>query len=289
MNYITVFTPTFNRGHIIEKLYKSLRNQTCKNFEWIVIDDGSTDNTKEIFREILNQKNDFPIHYYTVKNGGKHRAINKAVNLANGSHMFIVDSDDYIVNDAIETIYNWLEDINDEFAGVSGLRGYDKTTPMGNIDCFINDDFLDKTNIERRYMNSLDDMAEIYRIDILKKFPFIEIEGEKFITESVVWDEIAYNGYKIRWHNKIIYICNYLEDGLTKSGKKIFIENPKGYAYRVLQDIKYNNYNFKKKCIIYYEFYYDMKDRYDLKYIAKLLRINPIFLKIITLYVSNKF
>lgn len=288
MNYITVFTPTFNRGYIIENLYKSLTNQTCNRFEWIVIDDGSADNTEEIFGNILGCENKFPIYYYKFENGGKHRAINKAVKLAKGTHMFIVDSDDYIVEDAIETIYKWLEEINEEFAGVSGLRGYDEKTPMGNIECFKKVSFLDRTNLERKNMNSLNDMAEIYRIDVLRKFPFKEIEGENFITEGTVWDEIAYYGYKIRWYKKIIYICNYLEDGLTNSGKELFINNPKGYAYKVLQDIKFNRYTFKQKCIIYYEFYLDMKKKYSLNDIAKLLNLNLFFLKLIIIYADIK-
>ena len=279
-NFITIFTPTYNRAYIIEKLYESLKSQTNKNFEWLVIDDGSIDNTEKIFNRILQDDNEFNIRYIKVENGGKHRAINKAVKLAKGTYMFIVDSDDYIVDNAINIIYNWIENICGEknFAGVSGLRGFNKDTPMGSIECFGNLNYLDKTNIERKSMNSLWDMAEIYKIDILKKFPFPEVEGENFITEGIVWDRIAHEGYKIRWYNEIIYICKYLDDGLTKTGKQIFIDNPKGYAIKTLQDLRFNNYSLKNRLIKYYE----------LSYIANLLQIPAFFLKFIILYAERK-
>ena len=89
---ITVFTPTYNRGYIISNLYDSLKRQTVKTFEWIVIDDGSTDHTEKLFQNFLKEKNDFSITYKKVPNGGKHRAINKGVSLAKGDLFFIVDS-----------------------------------------------------------------------------------------------------------------------------------------------------------------------------------------------------
>lgn len=288
-NFITVFTSTFNRGFIIERLYNSLKKQTCTNFEWLVIDDGSDDNTENIFDKILKEDNKFDIRYYKTKNGGKHRAINKGVKLSKGSHLFIVDSDDYILEDAIENIYQWLIEINnkEEFAGVSGLRGYDSNTPMDDTSYFNNKIYLDKNNIERKKSMPVWDMAEIYRIDILKMFPFPEIEGENFLSEDVVWDVIAYNGYKLRWYNKIIYICNYLDGGLTKNIYRKILENPKGHALRIKNNMKYNNYSLKEKFIIYYEFYFELKERYSLEYICKVLEIPQFILKII-IYIAER-
>ena len=104
---ITVFTPTFNRGHLIDTLYQSLLKQTNKDFEWIVIDDGSTDRTEAYFTEILAKHNPFEIIYRTQPNGGKHRAINAGVQIAKGELFFIVDSDDYLTEDAIEKLSEW--------------------------------------------------------------------------------------------------------------------------------------------------------------------------------------
>lgn len=102
---ITIFTPTYNRAELLPRLHKSLQEQTNKNFEWIVVDDGSTDNTKEVIENIiLQQENDFPIRYFYKENGGKHTAINRGVREANGDLFFIVDSDDILTFNSVELI-----------------------------------------------------------------------------------------------------------------------------------------------------------------------------------------
>lgn len=111
---ITVFTPTFNRGYIIEKLYESLKNQTFKEFEWLVIDDGSNDNTEEIFDKINKNNDFFKVRYYKKENGGKHRAINQGVELAEGELFFIVDSDDQLTSYALEYIDKWEKSIENK-------------------------------------------------------------------------------------------------------------------------------------------------------------------------------
>ena len=93
---VTIFTSTFNRCHLLGRLYKSLQNQTCKDFEWIVIDDGSTDKTESFVKSLLTESNPFQITYIKKENGGKHRAINDGVKIAKGRLFFIVDSDDYL-------------------------------------------------------------------------------------------------------------------------------------------------------------------------------------------------
>jgi glycosyltransferase involved in cell wall biosynthesis len=227
---ISVFTPTYNRAYRLEKLYESLRSQTSKDFEWIVINDGSKDNTKELFEKWLKEDNDFPIIYKEVPNGGKQRAINKAVYMASSDAFFIVDSDDYLVSDAIEKADKWFEQVanDDAFAGVSGLKAEPDNRPVGGFGSFEGE-YVDCTNLQRHLYNLLDDKAEIYKTSILKKYPFPEFEGETFVPEPVVWDHIARDGYKLRWFNEIIYICEYLPDGLTASSDKKFMENPKGF------------------------------------------------------------
>ena len=89
---ITICTPTYNRGYILEQCYESLKKQTNKEFEWIIIDDGSVDNTDELVKRWLSEENDFNIKYLKTKNGGKHRAINKALDLSKGYLFFIVAS-----------------------------------------------------------------------------------------------------------------------------------------------------------------------------------------------------
>lgn len=98
---ITIFTPTYNRAHLLPRLYESISKQDCMDFEWLVIDDGSTDNTQALFEEWMDQEHPFSIFYQKVKNGGKQRAINQAVSMAKGEYFFIVDSDDALTPDAV--------------------------------------------------------------------------------------------------------------------------------------------------------------------------------------------
>ena len=291
---ITVFTPTYNRGYIIEKLYRSLQKQTFTDFEWLVIDDGSKDHTEELFKEWSAEHNPFVIRYYKVENGGKHRAINKATDLAKGELFFIVDSDDYLVEDALESIIKWEQTLEDKesFCGISGNKGRSRSEYIGTT---FEGEYIDATSLERNQFNITGDKAEVFYTDILKKYKFDEIEGEKFITEATVWDRMAYDGYKIRWFNKTIYICDYLEDGLTKNIQEVFSNNPKGTAIYIKQQIKFYNCNLKGK-LSYYNLYYEfVKSKMSIKQIAKYLEIKTITLltaislvKCKNLFVNNK-
>lgn len=225
-SFISIFTPTYNRKDLIERLYQSLLQQTQKNFEWLVVDDGSTDNTENYFSDLLTKQQPFPIRYIKQENGGKHRAINNGVRNAAGEFFFIVDSDDYLTENAIDKINQWVAtlDSSHKWAGISGLKGYSKDSIVGQHNKAPH---IDAKNNERRKYNLLGDKAEIYLTDVLKQHPFPEILGEKFISEEIVWNAIARDGYYLRWFNEIIYICDYLEGGLTKDNTKDR-NNPQG-------------------------------------------------------------
>lgn len=227
MSLITIFTPTYNRKDLIERLYQSLLSQTQKNFEWLVVDDGSTDNTEKYFSEILSKPQSFPIRYIKQENGGKHRAINNGVKRASGKLFFIVDSDDYLTEKAVEKINQWAATLDNshKWAGIAGLRGLSRNRILGQHNSTSK--FIDAKNSERRKYYLLGDKAEVYFTDILKQYPFPEISGENFISEEIVWNAIARDGYYIRWFNEIIYICSYLEGGLTKDNSKNE-RNPQG-------------------------------------------------------------
>ncbi len=286
---ITVFTPTYNRGYIIENLYRSLQKQSYKNFEWLVIDDGSSDDTEEQFGKWIQENNLFDIRYYKVENGGKHRAINKGTDLTLGELFFIVDSDDSLTEDALETIVRWEKTIinKDEFCGLSGNRG---RNPREIIGTTFEGEYVDATSLERSKLKITGDKAEVFYTHIIKKYKFDEIEGEKFITEATVWDRMAYDGYKIRWFNKTIYICDYLEDGLTQNMAKVFAKNPIGSAIYINQQIKFYNCNFKGK-LSYYNLYYEfVKSELTINQTAKRLGINRLTLLVaITLVKCKKF
>lgn len=238
---ITVLTPTYNRAYILSKLYASLQSQTSKDFEWVVVDDGSSDNTEQLVKGWIEENKLFKIIYKRKKNGGKHRALNYAIGMVQYEYCFIVDSDDYLTTNAIERVQDWIQAIDDDksFAGVSGLRGYIDNGRIGGYPKSKKfRKYIDATNLQRQRFDLGGDKAEVYRTEILRKYPFPEFEGEKFLSEDVVWDAIARDGYKFRWFNEIIYRCEYLNDGLTGLGLKKFSESFEGYTFALRQRIE---------------------------------------------------
>ena len=232
MNYkytFTVFTPTYNRGENLINIYEDLKKQTFDDFEWLIVDDGSTDNTSNIVENFIKD-NLISIKYIKKQNGGKHTAINVGVKNSKGKMLFLADSDDRIINDALQIIYDaWSEVSNkDEFCGVAGLFSYENGEIVGSKfdDRYTEVSF---TDIYKKY-NVTGDKTVTFKTDVMKEFPFPEEEDIKFIMEAVVWDEIS-KKYKIKCVNKVIQIKEYLDDGLTKSS----------YSKRILSGIAYSN------------------------------------------------
>ena len=228
---ITVLTPTFNRGGTLNNLYGSLQKQNVKDYEWLMVDDGSTDNTRSIVEE-MKQTADFPIRYIYKENGGKHTALNAGVQQIISELTFIVDSDDALVPNAIETVleYHRKYGMQDRLCGYSFLRQY----PDGKINgkLFVPDEKIE-TYIECR-INANDtqaDKAEIFYTRCLKEFPFPEYKNEKFLGEDLVWIRMALK-YQMVHINKAIYVGNYLDDGLTKNRRKNNIKSPYGCMER---------------------------------------------------------
>ena len=209
---ITVFTPTYNRAYLLPRLYESLKKQTFNDFEWLIVDDGSTDGTCDLVDGWIEEKL-IDIRYYYQKNGGKHRAINKGALLAKGEWFFIVDSDDYLPDNSLEIAYKWIETIKDDqlFAGVCGV----KKDITEKIRCGFNFEFLDISPLYDSDIRRVD-KAEIFRTSILKEFPFPDIPSEKFCAEELVRNRIGLY-YKLRYFNIIIYYYKYLDDGLSKN------------------------------------------------------------------------
>lgn len=228
---ITILTPTYNRGYILNKAYKSLCRQSCFDFEWIIVDDGSSDETEELVKSWINSSVPFEIIYHKQQNGGKHRAVNNGVRLSKYDYIMILDSDDYLTDDAVEKVHYWISTISNinEIAGVAGFRGYENGT---TIEKKLKQDYIDITTLERKKYKLMSDKVEIYRTEIMRQFPFPEFEEENFLRESASWDRIAKAGYKLRYFNEIIYICEYIEDGLTKNvNNTIYAKNFNGFTY----------------------------------------------------------
>ena len=121
---ITVFTPTYNRAYTLGDLYESLMAQSCFDFEWLIVDDGSTDNTEELVKNWLDNGR-FEVRYIKKPNGGKPSAINCGLEHARGEYFWIIDSDDTATPDGVETCIKWMKSLpkDQKFAGVGGLRG----------------------------------------------------------------------------------------------------------------------------------------------------------------------
>lgn len=230
MREITVFTPTYNRAYIIKNVYNSLVRQTYKDFEWLVIDDGSVDNTSELIQEFIDD-NKIEIYYWKKENGGQHTALNIAIEKARGKLLMIVDSDDYLTDNALERIVYWNNTIKEEkgFAGVSGLRIYPNGKSIGTWK--LKDNFVDATNFEREKLGLMGDKAEAYYTDVLREYyPIPVFEGENDVEKAVLWNRIAYSGLKVRWFNEGIYICEYLEDGMTRNIQANYLKNFQGFT-----------------------------------------------------------
>ena len=166
--------------------------------------------------------------------------------------------------------------MNKEYCGLAGNRGRNEQEIIGET---FTRNYVDATSLERNKYNIKGDKAEVFYTDILQKYKFCEIDGENFMTEATVWERMAYDGYKIRWFNEIIYICDYLEDGLTKNLTKTFSNNPRGTALYIKQQIKFYNYNLKGRLANYHLYYTFVKSNINLKQAAEFLEVKPATLR----------
>ncbi|WP_286420305.1 glycosyltransferase family A protein [Myroides odoratimimus] len=248
-----MFTPTYNRANTLPKLYFSLLKQNYKNFEWVIVDDGSIDDTQEIVKSWIEEKK-INIIYHKKTNGGKHRAINKGLEIANGELFFIVDSDDYLLDSSLSIVDKYYQDIKDDktIIGVTGFRCFPNNQIIGGK--LFPQDVLDSNLIERRQKyNVIADLAHVLKTDIFKQYLFPDIPGENFVAESIVWNRIALD-YKMRYFNEAIYVGGYLEGGLSNNSIKNRRINSKysTLLYKELVDNNVSNIKVKFKAAINY-------------------------------------
>ena len=266
---LTIFTPTYNRAYIIEQLYRSLQRQTCYDFEWLVVDDGSVDDTKSVFAKWVEEEKRFPIRYYQKENGGKHCAINRGLDLAQGELFYIVDSDDYLADDAVEKIIRWSDEATRE-ATYCGFAGNMDSVPQGAMNRKFDGGYFDGTALDR-YGIVDGERAMVFYTDIHRKYYYPEFDNEKFITEAVVWNRMAADGYRIRYYNDIICLFEYQEDGLTKAGNRLFLNNPRGYGLWLCEKAKFQKIGIIGRLKMYYTFTCDLFGKYTGKQIAEYI------------------
>lgn len=228
---LTVFTPIYNRAHIVHRLYESLLRQSNFSFEWLIIDDGSTDNIKEVVSRFSTEN--FKIRYFYKVNGGKHTAYNTALQLANGEYFVCVDSDDILTDHAVQDLTDCLHNLPSE-CGIVAYKSDFNGKMLGTefpslpIETSVYD-LAEKIGCRGEY-------TYIYPTEIVKLAPFPVFEGESFVTESVVYDRID-KLCRIKLLPKNITVCEYQTDGYSASVDKLMKNNPTGYSLYFLQRI----------------------------------------------------
>ena len=246
MKKITILTPSYNRAHTLPALYESLLKQDTDVFEWLIVDDGSTDATRKLV-EGWQGEGKISIRYLHKQNGGKHTALNEGIRLIESELTFIVDSDDWLPENAVEIILQYHE----KYREMEGLCGYSflRFYPDGKVnDAFYpQDEWIDTYVNARINAGIAGDKAEVFFTDVLKRYPFPVYEGEKFVPEDLVWVQMS-GPYKMVHINRCVYISDYLEGGLTRSGKRMKIHSPKAMTERARLYLNDASVNKKMKC-----------------------------------------
>ena len=240
MPLITVITPTYNRAHLLPRLYDSLCRQTFTDFEWIVVDDGSTDDTQEVLAKLsadcyqkvqssrfkVQSNSNHKPQTFKKENGGKHTAVNLGIRYAKGELVFIADSDDMLLPDSLKVVATeWMKvNRNDRIGGIAGLdvnaldgKVIGSGLPKSFIDC-------DAMDIRYKY-HVTGDLKEVFRTSVLREFPFPEIKGERFCPEQLVWFRIAQK-YNLHYLNRPIYLVEYQSNGISAGITKARMHSP---------------------------------------------------------------
>ena len=260
MATLTVFTPTYNRAYVLKQCYDSLYRQTCKDFVWLIVDDGSSDNTKEIVEKWMSNDNGFEIRYVYKQNGGMHTGHNKAYELIDTELNVCIDSDDFMPDDAVELIVNfWEENKDSSYSGIIALDVYKNGQVIGK-------ELPNKksTTLSGYYQNGgQGDKKLIYRTEIINKYPpYPEFEGEKFVPLDYKY-LLADQDYELLIMNKPVCVVEYMEDGSSKNMLRQYYKNPRGFAFMRKVSMKYNTGFLKnfKNCIHYVSSSFISKNR----------------------------
>jgi len=251
MKTLTVFTPAYNRASTIGRTYESLLRQTCKDFEWLVVDDGSKDNTRELV-EGWASEGKIPIHYVYQQNQGMHGAHNTAYANINTELNVCIDSDDYMPDDAVEKIVTfWKENYRDEDKDrIAGIIGLDADT-SGKVIGKEFPDGLKETTLREYYekLGGLGDKKLVYRTEVVRKYPpYPLFEGERYVGLALLYNMID-EDYKLLVCNQIMVNVDYQPDGSSFSMWKQYWNNPKGMAHFRKYDMQHA-YSLKRRFMV---------------------------------------
>ena len=225
---LTVFTPAYNRAHTLVRTYESLKNQDCKDFIWLIIDDGSTDNTSALVNQWQRENCGFEIRYIHKENGGMHTAHNTAYENIDTELNTCIDSDDCMASGAVRKILEKWADVKDK--GYAGIIGLDSDMD-GKI---IGSGFsagLSETTVSGYYAaGGIGDKKMVYRTDIINKYPPYPVFGdEKYFSLGYKYRLIDQD-YKLAVLNDVLVNVDYQPDGSSATMWKQYVKNPKGFA-----------------------------------------------------------
>lgn len=251
MKKLTVFTPTYNRAYCLSKCYDSLKRQTNKDFIWLIIDDGSTDNTKDLVSN-WQTENLIDIQYIWQENQGMHGAHNTAYELIETDLNVCIDSDDYLPDNAVEKILGLWE--REGSGNVSGLIGLDSFTDGTVIGSKLPDNLKTSTLFNLYYKYGVTgDKKLVYRTELTKKFPYPRFENEKYVGLAYKYYKLDQE-YEMLLMNDVLCYVEYLPDGSSLNMLNQYRKNPKGFAFyrKELMKLPFVNWRFKFKQAIHY-------------------------------------
>jgi glycosyltransferase involved in cell wall biosynthesis len=271
MKRITVFTPTFNRAYCLHQVYESLLRQSCQDFIWLVVDDGSTDNTGALVQSWIDDRK-IEIHYVYQNNLGMHGGYNTAYSMIDTELNVCMDSDDFFTDQAIEMILkHWDEYGNDSYAGLVGL---DATLDGKVLGAWFPQDLKSATLEDLYHKYKINgDKKLVYRTAVVKSFPPYPIyPGESFVPLGSLYVQID-KQYELLCLNEILCLVEYMEDGSTRNIFRQYRRHPRGFRYSRVIEMKYSGYaKVKIKAIIHFianslqlkEFNYFGKNKYPI-------------------------
>lgn len=288
MKTLTVFTPAYNRAHTIGRTYDSLCRQTSKDFVWLIVDDGSVDDTKTLVESWIREGK-IEIKYIYQKNQGMHGAHNTAYRNIDTELNTCIDSDDYMPDDAVETIVKfWQKYGSEKYAGIIGL---DQMEGGGIIGSKFPGELVETTLYDFYARGGTGDKKMVYRTDVIKKYPEYPIfQGEKYVSLGYKYLLIDQD-YKLLTINKPLVIVEYQQDGSSMNMYRQYWNNPRGFAFIRKVDMRLSK-SYKRKfesCIHYVSSSIRSKNKEfikesPLKFLTVLAIIPGIMLYLLTYY-----
>lgn len=246
--FLTVFTPAYNRAYTLPRTYESMKQQKNTDFIWLIVDDGSTDNTAELVKQWQAEENGFEIQYIYKENGGMHTAHNTAYQLIDTELNTCVDSDDALAPDAVQIIFDAWQQVKDQ--GYAGLLGLDAEFDGKVIGKGFPKGLTDTTLYGYYYRGGHGDKKLILRTDVVRQYPpYPTFEGERFVPLGSMYAMID-KDYKLSVLDEVVCLVEYMPDGSTRNIVRQYYRNPNGFRYSRLVHLRHG-LPVKRMLIIY--------------------------------------